>query len=169
MADDDTKNTGMNPDAPPKKEDTELERCMKECEEYLNGWKRAKADLLNYQKDEAKRFEEFAKFAAADLMQEFITVLDSFDLAVAALEKEGKVEKGVYMIRAQMEDVLRKRGLERMAVAPGEPFNPSFHESLGEVESEYPPGTVAEEIERGYFLSGRVVRPARVKIAKAKG
>jgi len=147
-------------------EQDEMGKCMKERDEYLNGWKRAKADLLNYQKDESKRFEEFAKFAEADLIRECITVLDSFDLALATLETEGSVMKGIYMIRAQMEDVLKKRGLERIPVNPGETFNPVFHESLGELESSHPPGTIGAVIEQGYFLNGKVVRPARVKLSK---
>lgn len=145
-----------------------LDACMKEKDEYLNGWKRAKADLINYQKDEGKRFEEILKFGATDLVKDFIPVLDSFDLALTVLEKEGKAERGVYMIRTQLEDVLKKRGLERVAVSVGAPFDPNLHESIGEVEAGEPPGTIVEEVERGYYLNGRVVRPARVKLSKQK-
>ncbi len=145
-----------------------LEKCEKDKEEYLNGWKRAKADLINYQKEEAKRLEELLKFGNIDLIRDFIPVLDSFDLALTVLEKEGKAEKGIYMIRAQLEDVLKKRGFERMTVAVGNPFDPNLHESVGEIESGEPAGTIAMEVERGYLLNGRVVRPARVKLAKTK-
>lgn len=146
--------------------ENEVEGLKQKLEEYLNGWKRAKADLINYEKDEAKRFEEIIKFGTMEFIRDFIPVLDSFDLALSVLEKEGKVEKGIYMIRAQLEDVLKKRGLERMVTSIGAPFDPALHESVGEVESGEPPGTIAEEIERGYLLYGRVVRPARVKLAK---
>jgi len=145
-----------------------LEKCAKEKEDYLNGWKRAKADLINYQKDEAKRFEEILKFGNMDLTRDLIPVLDSFDLALTMLEREGKAEKGVYMIRSQLEDALKKRGLERVSVSLGQPFDPNLHESVGEIESEHTPGTIALEIERGYLLNGRVVRPARIKLAKTK-
>jgi molecular chaperone GrpE len=147
-------------------EESEVEKLKRQCEEYLNGWKRAKADLINYQKDEAKRFDDLVKFGNKDLIREFIPVLDSFDLALSVLEKEGKVEKGVYMIRGQFEDVLRKQGLERMAVSIGAPFNPQLHESVGEMAADVPEGTIAAEIERGYTLHGKVVRPARVKLAR---
>lgn len=140
----------------------------KECREYLNGWKRAKADLINYQKDEAKRFEEIMKFGFADLIKDFIPVLDSFDFAISVLEKEDRSERGVYMIRSQLEDVLRKRGFEKMNVSLGEPFDPKMHESVGEIESGHPDGSIAAVIENGYLLNGRVVRPARVKISKTK-
>lgn len=143
-----------------------FEQCLKARDEYLNGWKRAKADLINYQKDEAKRFEEILKFGNIDLIKDFIPVLDSFDLALSVLEKDGKDEKGIYMIRSQMEDVLRKRGFEKMNVQPGAEFDPNFHESIGEIESGERPGSIAAVIENGYLLNGRVVRPARVKLSK---
>lgn len=146
----------------------EIQKCQTEREEYLNGWKRAKADFINYQKEEAKRFEEVINFGQWDLVKDLIAVLDSFDLAIAALEKEGKVDKGVNMIRSQIEDVLKKRGLEKMVVSVGQAFDPALHESVGEAESNQPAGSIAEEVERGYILNGRVIRPARVKISKNK-
>ncbi len=151
-----------------KPEKSELDKIKEQAEEYLNGWKRAKADLINYQKDEQKRFEEFAKFANAALIKDLISVLDSFDLALAVLEKDGKADKGVYMIRGQLEDIMKRNGLERMPESTGNAFDPSLQEAVGEVESDKPAGTVIEEVEKGYRLSGRVIRPARVKISKSK-
>ena len=158
----------MNNNDDKKEELKDLEGLKKQCEEYLNGWKRAKADLINYQKDEQKRLDDIVKFSNWDLVRDLVTVLDSFDLAIVALEKEGKVEKGVYMIRSQLEDALKRRGLERILVTVGQTFDPSLHEAIGEVESDQPVGAVAEEIERGYLLSGRVIRPARVQLSKSK-
>ncbi len=161
--------TGQN--AEPEKhggEPTELEKCMAERDEYLNGWKRAKADLVNYQRDEAKRFEDVVRFGTAEAVRDLIPVLDSFDLAISALEREGKAEKGFYMIRVQLEDALRKRGLDRMELAPGTPFDPIRHEAVGEIESGEPPGSVGEVVERGYLFGGKVLRPARVRLAKSK-
>src|SRR3989338_6296064 len=68
-------------------EQGEFERCKKEKEEYLAGWQRAKADFINYKKEEAKRLETLAKYANAMLLEELITVLDNFDLAIQALGK----------------------------------------------------------------------------------
>ena len=144
----------------------ELEKCRKQSGEYLDGWKRAKADLLNYKKDELKRLEEIAKFANDDLMRELIVVLDSFDLSLAVADGGEKGTRGALMIRAQLEDTLKKRGLERVAVLPGDKFNPAVHEAIAETDGEGEPGTVAEEIERGYSLRGRVIRPARVRLFK---
>lgn len=148
-----------------------LKKCEQEKDEYLNGWKRAKADFVNYQKDEAKRLEELLKFGQADLIKDCVAILDSFDLAIVSLEKDdsgssGIAMKGIYMIRAQLEEILKKRGLERITVSAGKQFDPSLHEAIGEMESDQPAGAVAEEIERGYLLNGKVIRPARVKISK---
>lgn len=139
---------------------------LKERDEYLEGWKRAKADLINYKKDEAKRFEAMVKFSQEAVIRDLIMVLDSFDLAISALEKEGKVEKGIYLIKSQLEDVLKNYGLEKIIISVGQPFDPALQEAIVSVESEKPSGTVVEEIERGYLLSGKLIRPARVKVAK---
>ena len=64
-----------------------------------------------------------------------------------------------------LEDILKKRGLESIK-AVGEKFDPAFHEAIAEVEAKAEPGTVVEEIEKGYKLNGKVIRAARVKISK---
>lgn len=138
------------------------------AEEYLNGWKRAKADLINYKKDEAKRFEDVIKFGNELLVRDLITTLDTFNLAVASLEKSGTVDKGIYMIKSQLEDALKRHGLEKLVVSVGEPFNPALQEAIAEVEASpsTSSGQVVEEVEAGYTLNGKVIRPARVKVAK---
>ena len=149
-----------------KKLREELRRCEDEKRDYLDGWQRAKADFINYKKDESRRFDEFLKFAAEGLIAEVVNVLDSFDLALGH-EMPKDVEKGVVMIRSQLEDILRRHGLE--VVQPlGEKFDPAYHESLGEAESESPEGAVVEVLQPGYLLQGKVLRPARVKISKRK-
>ncbi len=107
-------------------------------------------------------------YSGEDLIRELVIILDNFDLGLRALEKAGAVEKGVYMIRAQIEDIARRRGLEKVHVQPGDPFDPSIAEALAEGESEHPPGTVAEEIEPGYKLYDKILRPVRVKLSKEK-
>ena len=150
----------------PAAELNELSKCQKERDEYLDGWKRAKADLLNYKKDEAKRFEFMLKFANEGMIRELVLILDSFDLALNSLEKEGKAEKGMYLIRAQFEDILKQHGLERVIVSVGQQFDPNLQEAIASVKSDKPSGTVIEEVERGYILNGKLIRPARVKVSK---
>lgn len=170
-----------------KPEMNELSKCQKERDEYLEGWKRAKADLINYKKDEAKRFEAVIKFSNESLVRELINVLDSFDLALVALQqtqinadidadKRGFLndnqresatwQKGLYLIRQQLEDILKQNGLERIIISVGQPFDPALQEAIATVESDKPSGTIIEEVERGYLLNGKLIRPARVKVAK---
>lgn len=144
----------------------ELKQCELKCKEYLEGWQRAKADFINYKNDEAKRFEDMGRFVTGGLIQDILPVLDSFDLAFQ-YKMPPEIERGVLLIRSQFEDVLKKRGFEEIAVAKNEMFNPEKHESIGEMESDAPEGTIAEVVQKGYFLRGRVLRPARVRLSKS--
>lgn len=146
----------------------ELDAVKKQRDEYLAGWQRAKADFINYKKEEFAHLEEVARYGSEDLIKDLVTVLDNFDLGLRAFEKSGPVEKGIYLIRSQIEDILKKRGLEKIILKPGDPFDPTIAEAMTEVASESPPGTIVEEIEPGYKLHDKVLRAARVIIAKSK-
>lgn len=143
----------------------EIEKLKKENEEYLNGWKRAKADFINYQKDEAKREEEIVKFSNEFLIKELLPVLDSFELSFSMIDKDSTAKKGVEMIYAQFERILSKHGLEPIKCL-GEKFDANLHEALEEVKSEKESGMIVEELEKGWKLRGKVIRPSRVKVAK---
>jgi len=145
---------------------SEMDNLKKQCDEYLDGWKRSKADFINYRKDEAKRLDLILKFSNETMIKDLINVLDSFDLAIQSLGGDSKVEKGVYLIRAQLEDILKKYGLERIMVSVGQKFDPALHEAIAVAESDKPSGTIIDEVERGYTLSGKLIRAARVKVAK---
>lgn len=149
-----------------KNNDSEFEKIKKERDEYLSGWQRAKADFINYKKEELKRLEEIARYGNEELIKDLIVILDNFDLGLAALEKAGPVEKGIYMIRQQIEDVLTKRGLEKIILKPGDRFDPAISEAVHEVPSDKPAGTVIEVIEAGYRMYDKILRPARVIISK---
>jgi len=140
----------------------------KQRDEYLAGWQRAKADLINYKKEELVHLQEVAQYGSAELIKDLITVLDNFDLGLRAFEKAGPVEKGIYLIRSQIEDILKKRGLVKISVKPGDPFDPGIAEAMTEIEADGPPGTIVEEIEPGYRLHDKILRPARVILAKSK-
>lgn len=142
-----------------------LEECMRERDEYLNGWKRAKADFINYKKGESERFSVIAKFSSESLISELILILDSFDLAISVLENDKAAHKGVSLIKFQLEDVLRKYGLEKIYVMPGAKFDPREQEAIGEIFSKYEKGLIAEEVESGYKLHGKILRPSKVKIS----
>lgn len=155
---------GVGESKNPKKDLAEIEQAR---DEYLDGWKRAKADLINYKKDELRRLEEVARFGSESLILELISILDDFDLALATLEKQGTAEKGIYLIKSRFEDILKHRGLEKIKVKAGDRFDPAFHEAIITVQEEGGEvDAVAEEVEAGYALHGKVIRPARVKVYK---
>lgn len=155
----------------------ELKQKLNEAEklkdEYLAGWQRQKADFLNYQKDIAKRVEDVVKFANEDLIGDLLIVLDSFDISVNSLRIEGLTEtekrivQGLELIRGQLEDVLRKKGLEPIEALRHQ-FDPAWHEVIEDVEAEGEEGEIAEELARGYKLNGKLIRPSKVKVIKHK-
>lgn len=142
-----------------------IAECEKLRDEYLDGWKRAKADFINYKKEETLRFAEFAKFSNESLVKEIIGVMDSFDLGLVMIKNDDD-KKGFMIIRNQLEDLLKRYGLEKIQVSIGESFNPGLHEAIAEVESDKPPQSIIEEVENGYMLNGKVIRASRVKISK---
>ncbi len=145
------------------KEEGELEKLQKEKDEYLNGWKRAKADLINYQKDETKRFEEMVNYSREMVIGDVIPVLDSMEFALRA-ETDND---GLQRIKIQLEDMLKKYGLEKIKVSPGDALDTNLHESIGEMEvKDVESGKIAVEVSSGYKLKNKVIRPARVKLSK---
>ncbi len=156
----------------------QLQKCNDEKSEYLAGWQRAQADFANYKKDERKHFDDAVKYGIEGIIRDMIGVLDSFDLALRINGKqlfdakpdsraEG-IEKGIRLIRSQMENLLKQRGVEKIPITSGDPFDPAVMEAMAEVESEQPPGAVAEEIEAGYRLYDKIIRAARVAVSKGK-
>lgn len=150
-----------------------LAQCEKEKQEYLAGWQRAKADHINYRKDEARRFEDMARFVTAGLIQDVLPVLDSFDLAFRSFQLpasgfQPNDERGMLLIRSQLLDLLKKRGLEEIKVSAGDTFDPEMHESIGEMESTYSAGSITEEVQKGYYFQNKVLRPVRVRLSKNK-
>lgn len=159
-------------DTPKEQKNKSIEERMEELEtqnqEYLDGWKRAKADFINYKKEEAERLENFAKFSNEMIIGDLIVVLDSFDLSLTVLSETDPAKKGMMLIKSQLEDILRKNGLERIQIKKGDKFDPGIEEAVGEIVSEEPPGTIAEEVSGGYKLNNKVIRPVRVKISKGQ-
>lgn len=145
--------------------DSELEKLKKEREEYLMGWQRARADYLNFQKEEKVRFEDFRKMGMRDVVTDLLVVLDSFDAARRSLKDEGLV-KELGRIEDQMRGVLKRYGVEEiMAVVDTLP-DPALHEAIEVIDTEKPSGTIIEVMQKGYTLYGKVIRSTKVKIAK---
>ncbi len=125
-------------------------------EEYLNNWKRERADFLNYKKEEAKRIEQFAKFAHEDVILEVIEIVDDLELAVQEYK-----DMGLEQIIKKFKDLFKKYGVQEIVVE-GKKFDPALQEA---VETETG-GEKIVQVRTGYMMHDKVLRPARVKIIK---
>lgn len=146
-----------------------LEECQKLKDEYLAGWQRARADLLNYKKEELERVGELIKYADVGIILKILPILDNFEVSEKKLPENLKNDeniKGLLLIKNQIQDFLKNQGVEEIK-SVGEKFDPNFHEIVEEVEvKDKEPGIIAEEIQKGYKIHGRLLRPAKVKISK---
>jgi len=147
----------------------QLEECQKQKEEYLAGWQRARADFLNYKKEEVERIEELLKYASEELILKLLPILDNFEIAEKKLPDTLKDEenvKGLLQVKAQMQDFLKGLGIEEIK-ASGERFDPNLMEIIEQVETkDKESGVVIEEIQKGYKINGRLLRPAKIKVVK---
>ncbi len=146
------------------------EEYKKQAEENLAGWQRAKADFINYKRDQKRILSEFRKYANEDIMMKFLPTIDGFQLAIDHLPEDLKSSdwaKGIICIKSQFDNFLKEAGIEEIK-SIGEKFDTNLFESFGEEESEKEEGTVIAEVQKGYKMDGKVIRPARVKIAKRK-
>ncbi len=132
------------------------------------------ADFDNYKKRIAKEREELHKFSQAGLLKEVLPVLDNLERALAALEGHEQeatpafaaLKQGVDMVLKQFHSVLAKHGVTRIE-AKGQPFDPRVHEVMMQVESaDHPDETVLDELQGGYMIHDRVLRPARVRVTR---
>jgi molecular chaperone GrpE len=125
---------------------------------------RLQAEFDNARKRAEREKAEFRDYATGNVVEQFLPVLDNFDLALKSKGSADQLRSGVELIVKQMEDVLRQLQVTPVATT-GEEFDPRFHEALGSVErDDLPDHTVAEEIRRGYKLRDRLVRPALVRV-----
>jgi len=143
----------------------EIEKIKQERDEYLDGWKRAKADFLNYKKDEDIRMESRALLARCMLLLDIFPILDNIERALGEIpEQDSQVYKGFLQIAKQWKQFLKSQGVEEID-AMGKPFDPEIHEAAEEIEGEKP-GIVAEEVEKGYKIHNKVLRPSKVRVTK---
>lgn len=148
-------------------EESELEKFKKQAEEYLAGWKRAKADYLNLKKEMEAQNREIKEWMSKIMLLPLLEIMDGFDKAFSAMPENLKIDewaKGIKGIKKQFEDYLKSQRVEAMA-AKGEKFDPIKHEAVETVEGGEPE-TIAEESQKGYIINGEVLRPAKVKVYK---
>lgn len=160
------------PGAVPAAEDAAkaLTEAQTQAAEHYDRYLRAAAELDNYRKRTAKMRSETREETLRDVLLQIAPVMDNMRRALA--QENATVEafkQGVELIYAQLQEALRGYGLEEVQ-AIGQLFDPVWHEALLEVERpDLPSGTVVEEMEKGYRLRDKVVRPARVVVSKTGG
>lgn len=149
--------------------DKKIEDMEKKMEEYLNGWKRAKADYLNLKKENDANQKEVMGYAFAATIIQFLPVYDNLEIAFKHVPKDlEKIEwvKGIENIKKQCESVLKEMGVERIKTI-GEKFDTQFHEAMAEEKKEgIEAGVIFEEMQSGYTMHGKTIIPAKVKVGK---
>jgi len=160
-----------------------LAECGKRCEEYLAGWKRAQADLINYKKEREKERAALAEFAHEQIVRKLVEVVDQFDGAIQTanlptaqagsqqptakgheLSAENEWAKGFGAIRQNLRALLEEEGVKKMDTA-GADFNPELHEAVS-MDETGESGKITKEVRAGYIIHDRVLRPARVVVGK---
>ncbi|MGD0576757.1 MAG: nucleotide exchange factor GrpE [Candidatus Staskawiczbacteria bacterium] len=146
----------------------DLEEAKAKCEEYLNGWKRERADFLNYKKSEAKRIGELLESSDEMMLLKILPIFDNILLAFTHVPielKDSRWVAGFIQIKDQFADFLEKQGVD--AIKSEGKFDPNIMDAVEEVKVEgKEPGIVIGEVQRGYVIHGRLLRPAKVKISK---
>jgi molecular chaperone GrpE len=136
-----------------------------ERDQLLDRLARLQAEFDNARKRSERERLEFRDYATGSVVEQFLPVLDHFDLALKATGSVEQLRSGVALIVKQMEEVLRQMQVTPVATV-GEAFDPRIHEALGSVDrDDLPDQHVAEEIRRGYRLRERLLRPALVRVA----
>jgi molecular chaperone GrpE len=149
-------------------EGSELADLQRERDDYKDRWLRKGAEFDNYRKRVERERREQADQAVVDLLQELLLVVDDFDRALTVGGDEGGAyRKGVELIHGKLHDLLRKQGVKAMDVL-GADFDPNVHMAVMHEESpDHREGEVIGELQKGYMLHDRLLRPAMVKVAKA--
>lgn len=146
----------------------ELAEFKQKAEDYLNSWKRTAADFENYKKRQEREGRELMQFAQEITVVKMLPILESLEQALKQAPQEEKFKswsEGVIKVVQQLEQTLLHLGIEKIKTI-GEKFDPHIHEAVESVESDKEAGTILEEIQTGYKLNDKVIRPAKVKVAR---
>lgn len=149
----------------------ELEAARSQAQEYLEGWQRERAAFANYRKRVEAERAQFAAEATAVFIRKLLPIMDDFERALQTLPDNLRhltwVE-GIFLIHRKLQLVLESEGVQPIEVKPGDPFDPMLHEAvLYEPVEGFGDGQIVEELQKGYKLGDRVLRPTLVKVARA--
>ena len=149
----------------------ELEEVKQQCDEYLRGWQRARADYENLQRETATKISNNIKYANEELLINLLPMVDHFKYAFKGIpeaEKESNWLKGIEYIQSNFIKILEENGVEMMKTV-GETFDSEIHEAIEEIEptdDTQKSGIIAEEVASGFLLNGKVIQHAKVKVYK---
>ncbi|MFV0444862.1 MAG: nucleotide exchange factor GrpE [Planctomycetaceae bacterium] len=139
-----------------------------ERDEFRDRWMRSQAEFDNYRKRQQRERDDERRYSSGPIVRDLLPVLDNLQRAVAAAEKGGTVEDlrtGVAMVLQQAQEMLAKHQVKPIA-AVGQQFDPNLHEALTQLPSaDQPPMTVLQDVETGYTLHDRVLRPTKVIVS----
>lgn len=137
----------------------------KDLQEKKDRLLRLQADFDNFRRRSAKEREEISAVVTQNFCKDMLPLLDNFERAMAAETKDVEAfQKGVEMIFTQFQEILKKNGLEHIE-AIGQKFDPNFHQAVMRVEDpDKEDDTVAQELQKGYMVKGRVIRPSMVQV-----
>ncbi len=147
----------------------ELDACRISVKEWQEKYARLSADLENFKRRIAKEQRDWAETAQADIIIQLLAITDNFDRAMEHKEQQSPEEMqswadGITMIYNALGEFLKKAGVREMSY---DTFDPSYHEALLQVDSdEHKSGAIVAVVEKGYLLNDRVLRPAKVSVAK---
>ena len=145
---------------------SEAEKLRVERDALVDRLARMQAEFDNARKRAAKEQQDYRDYALVDAVKAIIPVLDSFDRALQTSPEKSEFHAGVELIHKQLQDALAKIGVRPIS-AKGEPFDPRYHEAIEMVDTDaVPDHHVLEELQRGYKLKERLLRPAMVKVAR---
>lgn len=145
-----------------------LQAARKLADENHERYMRVQADYDNFRRRSRLEKEDFAKYASMKLIEQLLPIVDNFERALAASQQAKDFDalvKGIEMTAKQLDQVLESEGLKSIE-SVNQPFNPDFHQAIMQVESEeHEEGVIVEEIQKGYTLKDKVIRPAMVKVS----
>jgi molecular chaperone GrpE len=145
--------------------ETEIQTLREERDTLVDRLARAQAEFENARRRAQREQQDYRDYALADAIKAVLPILDSFDRALASPADTREFRSGMELIDRQLHDVLAKLGVTEIE-ALRQPFDPNLHQAIEMVETREVPGDhVVEELQRGYKLKGRLLRPAMVKVS----
>lgn len=144
----------------------QLTEARREIGELRDKYLRTAAEVENARKWAERDTLARAMESKRDLLRQFLEVMDNLERALAQPAELAALCKGVEITRRQLEQVLAQTGVERIAIQPGQAFDPLYHQAVGIRSGEVSEETVAEVVQSGYLHDGAVLRPARVIVMR---